>query len=107
LRRPGDVAQLAAQQDRLLAALWPLVSAHGRLLYCTCSVFRAEGIERIEAFVTHNKAAQLRPGPGHLLPGSSGKGEPLRDNPLSDHDGFFYALLDKRRPDAPPTADAA
>jgi hypothetical protein len=42
-----------------------------------------------------------------LLPGASGKGESLRDNPLSDHDGFFYALLDKRLPDAPPTADAA
>ena len=107
LRRPGDVAGLAAQQDRLLAALWPLVSPHGRLLYCTCSVFRAEGSERIEAFVAHNKGAQMGPGPGHLLPGSSGKGNPLRDNPLSDHDGFFYALLDKRQPEARPAADAA
>jgi 16S rRNA (cytosine967-C5)-methyltransferase len=107
LRRPGDLAQLAAQQDRLLAALWPLVSPHGRLMYCTCSVFRAEGVERIEAFVAHNKGIRLRPSPGHLLPGSSGKGDSLRDNQLGDHDGFFYALLEQRQPAARPTADAA
>ena len=107
LRRPGDVAQLGAQQDRLLHALWPLLRPGGRLLYCTCSVFRAEGEARVQAFVAHNKAAELRPSPGHLLPGRSGNGEPLRDNPASDHDGFFYALLARRAPDARPLAAAA
>jgi 16S rRNA (cytosine967-C5)-methyltransferase len=43
LRRPGDSAQLAQTQARLLQALWPLLAPGGRLLYCTCSVFRAEG----------------------------------------------------------------
>ena len=43
LRREADIAQLAAQQDRLLAALWPLLRPGGRLVYCTCSVFREEG----------------------------------------------------------------
>ncbi|WP_427915498.1 16S rRNA (cytosine(967)-C(5))-methyltransferase RsmB [Ramlibacter sp. MMS24-I3-19] len=104
LRRPGDVAQLASQQARLLDALRPLVAPGGRLLYCTCSVFRAEGEARIEAFLAHNKAAQMRPGPGHLLPGLAGNGNPVRDNPWSDHDGFFYALLDKGLPEARPTA---
>jgi 16S rRNA (cytosine967-C5)-methyltransferase len=95
LRRPTDVAQLAAQQDRLLGALWATVAPGGRLLYCTCSVFRAEGIDRIEAFVAHHKGTELRPGPGHLLPAPEGKGNPVRDNPLGDHDGFFYGMLDK------------
>lgn len=104
LRRPTDVAGLAAQQRRLLEALWPLVRPGGRLLYCTCSVFREEGQHRIEAFVAHNRAAVLRPGPGHLLPGTGTPGEPLRDNPDSDHDGFFYAALDKRADAVAPVA---
>ncbi len=95
LRRPGDIAQLAAQQQRLLQALWPLLRPGGRLLYCTCSVFREEGEQRIRAFVAHNNAALLRPAPGHLLPASGLGAEAVRDNPESDHDGFFYALLEK------------
>jgi 16S rRNA (cytosine967-C5)-methyltransferase len=96
LRRESDIAALAAQQARLLQALWPLLRPQGQLVYCTCSVFRAEGDERIAAFVAHNKAAVLRPSPGHLMPqGGAGAGT-LRDNLTGDHDGFFYALLQKR-----------
>jgi 16S rRNA (cytosine967-C5)-methyltransferase len=96
LRRESDVAALAKQQEHLLQALWPLLAPEGRLVYCTCSVFRAEGDERIAAFVAHNKAAVLRPSPGHLMPqGRAGSGT-LRDNLEGDHDGFYYALLQKR-----------
>lgn len=97
LRRASDLPQLAAQQQRLLQALWPLVRPGGRLLYCTCSVFRAEGEAQARTFVANNSAARLRPAPGHLLPGSPGKDGPVRDNRLGDHDGFYYALLDKAR----------
>ena len=95
LRRETDIAQLAAQQARLLAALWPLLAPGGRLLFCTCSVFRAEGEAQIQTFVAHNKDAVLRPAPGHFLPQSGAKGNGVPDNPESDHDGFFYALLEK------------
>ncbi|RYY63529.1 MAG: 16S rRNA (cytosine(967)-C(5))-methyltransferase RsmB, partial [Comamonadaceae bacterium] len=105
LRRPTDVANLAAQQDRLLQALWPLVRPGGRLLYCTCSVFRDEGERRIQAFVAHNRAAVLRPSPGHLLPASGAKGQGVRDNPGGDHDGFFYALLARAEAGGRPRAD--
>ena len=57
-----------AHAGRLLAALWPLLAAGGRLLYCTCSVFRAEGADQIDAFLAHNTDARLLPAPGHLLP---------------------------------------
>ena len=47
----------------------------GRLLYCTCSVFRAEGEAQIQTFVAHNTDAVLRPAPGHLLPQSGAKAQ--------------------------------
>jgi 16S rRNA (cytosine967-C5)-methyltransferase len=94
-RRESDIAALAAQQKRLLTALWPLLSPGGALLYCTCSVFKAEGQDQIEAFVAHNKDAFSLPAPGHLLPLFSPQTAPMPENPLGEHDGFFYALLRK------------
>lgn len=102
LRRESDIAQLAAQQKRLLTALWPLLAPGGRLVYCTCSVFRAEGEQQVQAFLAHNSTALLQPGPGHLLPRSSSGGGTVPDNQPSDHDGFFYAVLQKSALDAPP-----
>ena len=95
LRRPSDIAQLAAQQDRLLDALWPVLAPGGRLLYCTCSVFREEGVERIQAFVARNTDACSLTSPGHILPSTQGTGVAVGDNVLRD-DGFYYALLEKR-----------
>ena len=96
LRRASDIPALARTQDRLLAALWPLLAPGGRLVYCTCSVFREEGQARIDSFVTHNTEAVLRPSPGHLLPRDPDKGLPVRENLQGDQDGFYYARLDKR-----------
>ena len=96
LRRESDGEQLAVQQAMLLAALWPLVRPGGRLLYCTCSVFRQEGSHQIDAFLAHNTNARLRPSPGHLLPQSAGNGRGVPDNALGEHDGFFYARLEKQ-----------
>lgn len=96
LRRPADIAQLATQQARLLSTLWPLLRPGGRLLYCTCSVFRAEGDGQVRAFLANNSDAALMPSPGHLLPGDAGEGGGVRENPSGEHDGFFYALLGKR-----------
>lgn len=96
LRRPTDIAQLAAQQTRLLEALWPLLRVGGRLLYCTCSVFRAEGEQQIQTFVMHHTDALLKPSPGHLLPQSRVAGPVFPDNLLREYDGFYYAVLEKR-----------
>ena len=95
LRRPGDVAQLAAIQSQLLQTLWPLLRPGGRLLYCTCSVFKAEGDIQIQTFVAHHKDARLMPSPGALLPQSGAAGPVFPDNLLREHDGFYYALLEK------------
>ena len=97
LRRPGDSAQLAQTQARLLKALWPLLSPGGRLLYCTCSVFRSEGEDTVQAFLQHNTDARMLPSPGHLIPGKIPTGLPVKHNALGEHDGFYYALLEKDR----------
>jgi 16S rRNA (cytosine967-C5)-methyltransferase len=95
LRREADVVQLAAVQATLLRALWPLLKPAGRLLYCTCSVFRQEGQTQVQTFLAHNTDAVLLPSPGHLMPQKGTGSVPLPDNPGTDHDGFFYALLQK------------
>ena len=96
LRRPDDSAQLARTQAQLLKVLWPLLKPGGRLLYCTCSVFKAEGDAVVDSFLQRNTDAQFCPSPRHLIPGCVPAGLPVGDNPLGEHDGFYYALLEKR-----------
>lgn len=95
LRRETDVAALAATQRRLLEALWPLLHPHGRLVYCTCSLFRAEGQAQVDSFLQRHTDARLAPSPGHLLPRRAGGSADMADNSLCENDGFFYAILDK------------
>ena len=96
LRRESDIAQLAAIQKQLLQTLWPLVRPGGRLLYCTCSVFKAEGDEQVKTFVEHNTDACLVPSLGHLRPQTMRVAPALSDNLPGDHDGFYFALLEKK-----------
>jgi 16S rRNA (cytosine967-C5)-methyltransferase len=97
LRRDSDVAALAQTQRSMLDALWPLLTPNGRMLYCTCSVFHEEGQGQIDSFLKRNTQAVLRPSPGHLMPGRTANAAGLLDNASSDHDGFFYAVLEQRR----------
>jgi 16S rRNA (cytosine967-C5)-methyltransferase len=101
LRRADDLSALTRIQGELLWALWPLLKSGGRLVYATCSIFKCEGQQRIDAFLQRLPAgsAQLdEASPGHLLP--------LPDNSTSAaarapgdrqawQDGFFYALIHK------------
>lgn len=100
LRRASDIAALAQTQARLLDALWPLLAPGGRLLYCTCSVFKAEGEDQIDAFLQRRAAAAdaLRlSAPGHLLPlADNRRPDDVRLEGVPASDGFFYALLEKR-----------
>jgi 16S rRNA (cytosine967-C5)-methyltransferase len=95
LRRASDLPELAAQQDALLQALWPLVVPGGCLLFCTCSMFPAEGRERVAAFRAQHPDAAALPAPGHVLPLASDPEATLGDNLPRDGDGFFFALLRK------------
>lgn len=87
LRREADLAGFAREQSRLLAALWRVLAPGGKLLYATCSVFPEENGALVDAFLEGRPDAR-RPyladlGDGQLLPDG-------------EHDGFFYALLEKR-----------
>lgn len=98
LRRASDVDQLVLIQRQLLEALWPLLKPGGRLLYCTCSVFRAEGSQQVKAFLERHTDAVQIPSTGHLLPGLAGTADEFNDNPAGGYDGFFYARFDKAGP---------
>jgi len=96
LRRDSDVAQLARLQAQMLQTLWPLLAVGGQLLYCTCSVFKAEGEQQVQTFLVHHSDAGLLPSPGHLLPINGSKKGGFQDNVPCESDGFYYALLQKQ-----------
>ncbi len=94
LRRPSDLPTLAHTQQHLLQTLWPLLKPGGALLYCTCSIFKIEGQQVIDAFLQRQADAHLLDSPGHLLPVVE---YPLPTlGPSLSGDGFFYALLRKQ-----------
>ncbi|HEY2020079.1 16S rRNA (cytosine(967)-C(5))-methyltransferase RsmB [Paraburkholderia sp.] len=111
LRRASDIAALAAEQRRILDALWPLVKSGGELLYVTCSIFPEEGELQAQWFGNRHQDAVRLDAPGQLLPAvarapadssaGSQAGQPAEYSEASagansDHDGFFYARFQKR-----------
>ena len=88
LRRSPDIAGFAAQQLNILRALWRLLAQDGKLLYATCSVFRQENELVVAAFLAQQPDARRLP---ITLPDDI-DGQLL---PNGQHDGFFYALLQK------------
>jgi 16S rRNA (cytosine967-C5)-methyltransferase len=96
LRRQSDIAGFVAQQQRLLDALWPALARGGMLLYATCSVFRAENEDQIEVFLARNAdAAPVELGLPEDNDAMGGQLLPAVGRAEHNHDGFFYALLQK------------
>jgi 16S rRNA (cytosine967-C5)-methyltransferase len=90
LRRPSDIEHFAGQQQEILAALWPLLQAGGKLLYATCSIFDRENQQVINQFLgLHSDATQLALSAPDMISGQL--------LPTDLHDGFFYALLQKQK----------
>ncbi len=95
LRQPSDIAALAAQQARLLDALWPLLMPGGKLLYVTCSVFAEENHLQIQNFLaTHADATEI------VLTADWGYAQDYGRQILpgeNNLDGFYYACLSKTK----------
>jgi 16S rRNA (cytosine967-C5)-methyltransferase len=72
LRRPGDIALLAAGQLAILKAASRMLTPGGRVLYCTCSVLPEENEILIGQWLREDPAMRI-----------------LRT------DGFYYACLEK------------
>ncbi|MDQ5906800.1 MAG: rRNA (cytosine967-C5)-methyltransferase, partial [Pseudomonadota bacterium] len=81
LRRENDIGGFIRVQRQILEALWPTLVPGGKLLYATCSVFPEENNRQVAAFVAARPEAALLV-EEQLLP-------------QEDHDGFYYALLQK------------
>ena len=86
LRRRGDPGAFAKRQASILEALWQPLAPGGKLLYVTCSVFPQENEEVVQAFVARAARARSLPLPD---------GERPQWLPGPEHDGFYYALIQK------------
>ncbi|MDD5329103.1 MAG: 16S rRNA (cytosine(967)-C(5))-methyltransferase RsmB [Sulfuricella sp.] len=91
LRREADIAAFAAQQAKILDALWRTLESGGKLLYATCSVFAVENQDQIAGFLARHEDARRLPLSPSLLPDAR-DGQLIPD---ARHDGFYYALLYK------------
>ncbi len=100
--RPGALEQRIRDQDEVLASAARYVKPGGRLVYVTCSVFKAENEDRIVDFLTAHadflpldaahmaRAAELP----DLAERASTLGAGLRLDPLrTATDGFYIAAL--------------
>jgi 16S rRNA (cytosine967-C5)-methyltransferase len=94
LRREQDLATLAQQQIELLTALWPLLKPNGVLVYATCSVFKEENSEVIEAFLAQHPTANVLPIAENWGVACS-VGRQLFPQ-KQGNDGFYYARLIKQ-----------
>ena len=92
LRRMSDIPQFVSQQRRLLGSLWRLLASGGKLLYTTCSVFQEENSLQVAEFLARHRDARLLPLRGVIAVDGIPEGQLLPDN---EHDGFYYALLQK------------
>ncbi|MCM8612151.1 MAG: 16S rRNA (cytosine(967)-C(5))-methyltransferase RsmB [Candidatus Accumulibacter sp.] len=81
LRRQSDIRQFVHLQREILDGLWPLLKAGGKMLYATCSLFEEENAAQIDAFLFRQAAAR--------------RVTEERWLPREEHDGFYYALLEK------------
>lgn len=107
-RRASDIPAMTRAQRRLLGALWPLLRPGGRLLYATCSIMPEENDAVVVSLREACPDMNVVP-----IAGPWGRATALGRQILpgdEEMDGFYYALLEKDRPDerrpAAPVSDA-
>lgn len=99
LRRPRDVAELAAGQERMLAAAARMLRPGGRLIYAVCSLQPEEGAARVvDPGRFGLRAAPFEPEEMAAFPAARTADGNLRTHPglwreWGGADGFFAARL--------------
>ena len=97
LRREADIAGFARNQAEIIDALWQVLAPGGKMLYCTCSLFPQENAMQVGFFSSrHADALRLPVDGGDERGGVASTRQPWQLLPQAEHDGFFYALLQKR-----------
>jgi len=93
LRSPEQITALVSTQMNMLEALWPILKLGGKLLYCTCSLFKEESDEQIDHFINIYNDVKLLPIKDNWgVYSTYGRQTiPGRD----EADGFFYSILEK------------
>jgi 16S rRNA (cytosine967-C5)-methyltransferase len=101
LRRERDIATFTQQQSAILQQLWQCLAKKGKLLYVTCSIFNEENQQQIDWFLQKNADAMQLP---LLLTKDVDSNIDIKTIkyaksvqliPNRQHDGLFYALLQK------------
>jgi 16S rRNA (cytosine967-C5)-methyltransferase len=87
LRREDDIAGFATVQAEILEALWQVLAPGGKMLYLTCSVFAEENGKQVARFAARHKDCRRA-----RLPDGTLERQWL---PTAQHDGFYFALLEK------------
>jgi 16S rRNA (cytosine967-C5)-methyltransferase len=100
---PRDLGALQALQDALIARAWTWVAPGGRLVFCTCSLLRSEGEERVAGFLARTPeataAAPDAPALGLNPAWADATGLRLRPDYWPERggmDGFYAACLVRR-----------
>jgi 16S rRNA (cytosine967-C5)-methyltransferase len=107
LKKPADVAELAALQQRLIVRALEMLKPGGTLLYCTCSLEGDEGPSQVARLLGERSDVALSPfGPDDVAGRSEWLDQhgalrtlphylQLSDPELSGMDGFYAARLIK------------
>jgi len=93
--RPEKIPELARIQYMMLETAVKLVKPGGRILYCTCSMFKEENEDLIQKLLQEHREMKLvelnSPYSSGFLKGTM-RAWPHKHNTI----GFFYALLEKQ-----------
>jgi 16S rRNA (cytosine967-C5)-methyltransferase len=95
LRQEADIEAVAALQQRILMAVWPLLSVGGLMLYATCSILKQENEQQIRAFIQNHADAECLPFAAVAWGTGRDYGRQILTGE-SSMDGFYYALIRKQ-----------
>ena len=94
LRKSGDIKPLTVVQQNLLTQLWKTLKPGGRLLYATCSILPDENEQVVAQFLSQQADASIE---SLAIRGDVSTQYGVQWLPQANgHDGFYYALLNKR-----------